>query len=145
MACCAAQSALHALRTERPARPSDRAVTLVLWRVQPRTERESATSVLSLWILRSNPTCRPKTWRSAANSWMKASAYEAMPFMSPTSPQRWRATAAPSPAAAVREQIERAIEVNGVETRMVMEALISRLEHLLREGKLPKDAAVPLW
>jgi len=28
---------------------------------------------------------------------------------------------------------------------MVMEALISRLEHLLREGKLPKDAAVPLW
>jgi len=44
-----------------------------------------------------------------------------------------------------REQIERAIEVNGVETRMVMEALISRLEHLLREGKLPKDAAVPLW
>ena len=44
-----------------------------------------------------------------------------------------------------REQIEHAIEVNGVETRLVMEALISRLEHLLREGKLPSEAAVPLW
>lgn len=44
-----------------------------------------------------------------------------------------------------REQIERAIEVNGLETRMVMDTLISRLEKLLREGKLPEDAAVPLW
>ena len=44
-----------------------------------------------------------------------------------------------------REQIERAIEINGLETRLVMDALISRLENLLREGKLPNDAAVPLW
>ena len=44
-----------------------------------------------------------------------------------------------------REQIERAIEVNGIETRLVMDALVSRLEYLLREGKLPSEAAVPLW
>ncbi|GEM_PF-2417441 len=44
-----------------------------------------------------------------------------------------------------REQIERAIQVNGEETRMVMDALITRLERLQREGKLPTDAVVPLW
>ena len=44
-----------------------------------------------------------------------------------------------------REQIERAVQVNGTETRLVMDALIARLEALREEGQLPEDAAVPIW
>ena len=42
-------------------------------------------------------------------------------------------------------QIERAVQTNGTETRLVMDALIARLEELQREGKLPGDASVPNW
>lgn len=44
-----------------------------------------------------------------------------------------------------REQIERAMQANGTETRLVMDALIARLETLREQGKLPEDAAVPVW
>lgn len=42
-------------------------------------------------------------------------------------------------------QLERAVRTNGDETRLVMDALITRLEALQREGKLPGDASVPNW
>lgn len=42
-------------------------------------------------------------------------------------------------------QIDRAILANGVESRLVMDALISRLEALHREGKLPEEASLPRW
>jgi len=41
--------------------------------------------------------------------------------------------------------MERAVEVNGAETRVVMDALIGYLERLYREGRLPDDAGVPRW
>ena len=44
-----------------------------------------------------------------------------------------------------REQIERAVLTNGVESRLIMDALIARLEALNREGKLPSDASLPIW
>lgn len=44
-----------------------------------------------------------------------------------------------------REQIDRAVQANGTETRLVMDALIARLEELKDEGKLPGDASVPRW
>jgi len=44
-----------------------------------------------------------------------------------------------------KAQIERAVEVNGAETRMVLDALIGYLEQLYREGRLPDDAGVPRW
>lgn len=44
-----------------------------------------------------------------------------------------------------QSQIERAIQVNGEETRLVMDALTARLQRLAEEGKLPEGAAVPLW
>ena len=34
---------------------------------------------------------------------------------------------------------------NGVESRLIMDVLIARLEGLNREGKLPSDASLPLW
>jgi len=43
------------------------------------------------------------------------------------------------------QQIARAIEVNGVETQLVLDALTERLQRLYREGKLPADAGVPRW
>jgi predicted GNAT family acetyltransferase len=42
-------------------------------------------------------------------------------------------------------QIERAMQANGAETRLVMSALIGHLEALYREGSLPEDAGVPRW
>lgn len=42
-------------------------------------------------------------------------------------------------------QIERAILTNGAESRLVMDALISRLEALQGEGKLPEEASLPRW
>ncbi len=42
-------------------------------------------------------------------------------------------------------QIERAVLANGTETRLVMDALINRLETLHREGKLPEEASLPRW
>lgn len=42
-------------------------------------------------------------------------------------------------------QIERAVQANGTETRLVMDALINRLEMLHREGKLPEEASLPRW
>jgi hypothetical protein len=44
-----------------------------------------------------------------------------------------------------KAQIERAVDVNGAETRLVMDALIGYLERLYREGRLPEDAGVPRW
>lgn len=44
-----------------------------------------------------------------------------------------------------KAQIERAVQVNGAETRHMMEALIAYLEGLYREGRLPEDAGVPRW
>jgi hypothetical protein len=44
-----------------------------------------------------------------------------------------------------KAHIERAVEVNGAETRVVMDALIGYLERLYREGRLPEDAGVPRW
>ncbi|MEO7062696.1 MAG: hypothetical protein ABI082_02830 [Dokdonella sp.] len=42
-------------------------------------------------------------------------------------------------------QIERAVLANGIESRLVMDALITRLEGLHREGKLPEEASLPRW
>ncbi len=42
-------------------------------------------------------------------------------------------------------QIERAILANGVESRLVMDTLITRLEALHSEGKLPEEASLPRW
>lgn len=42
-------------------------------------------------------------------------------------------------------QIERAVLANGTEARFVMDALLTRLEAMHREGKLPEDASVPRW
>ncbi len=42
-------------------------------------------------------------------------------------------------------QIERAMLANGIESRLVMDALINRLEALHREGKLPEEASLPRW
>lgn len=42
-------------------------------------------------------------------------------------------------------QIDRAVDVNGIESRMVMDALVRRLEQKLKEGELPEDASVPVW
>lgn len=42
-------------------------------------------------------------------------------------------------------QIERAVIANGVETRLVMDVMINRLEMLQREGKLPDEASLPRW
>jgi hypothetical protein len=44
-----------------------------------------------------------------------------------------------------KAQVDRAIEVNGAETRLVIESLIAYLERLYREGRLPEDAGVPRW
>ena len=44
-----------------------------------------------------------------------------------------------------KAQIERAVLVNGTEARLVMDALIARLETLCREGKLPEEASLPRW
>ncbi|NCT68912.1 MAG: hypothetical protein GXC76_14900 [Rhodanobacteraceae bacterium] len=43
------------------------------------------------------------------------------------------------------QQIARAVQVNGVETRLAVDALIARLQALYREGQLPEDAGVPRW
>ena len=42
-------------------------------------------------------------------------------------------------------QIERAVLANGTEARLVMDALIVRLETMYREGKLPEEASLPRW
>lgn len=42
-------------------------------------------------------------------------------------------------------QIERAVIANGIESRLVMDTLINRLEALQREGKLPEEASLPRW
>ena len=42
-------------------------------------------------------------------------------------------------------QIERAVRANGVETKLAMDALITRLETMYREGGLPEDAGLPVW
>lgn len=42
-------------------------------------------------------------------------------------------------------QVERAVLANGVETTLAMDALITRLETMYREGKLPEDAGLPVW
>jgi hypothetical protein len=44
-----------------------------------------------------------------------------------------------------KAQVDRAIEVNGAEMRLVIESLIAYLERLYREGRLPEDAGVPRW
>jgi hypothetical protein len=44
-----------------------------------------------------------------------------------------------------KAQVDRAVEVNGAETRLVIESLIAYLERLYREGRLPEDAGVPRW
>lgn len=44
-----------------------------------------------------------------------------------------------------KAQIDRAVEINGAETRLVIESLIAYLERLYREGRLPEDAGVPRW
>jgi hypothetical protein len=44
-----------------------------------------------------------------------------------------------------KAQIERAVQVNGAETRLMMEALVGHLEQQYREGRLPGDAGVPRW
>ncbi|KAB2897160.1 MAG: hypothetical protein F9K31_12255 [Dokdonella sp.] len=43
------------------------------------------------------------------------------------------------------QQIARAVEVNGIETQLALDALTQRLQKLYREGKLPEDAGVPRW
>lgn len=44
-----------------------------------------------------------------------------------------------------KAQIERAMQANSAETRLVLDALIAHLETLYREGRLPEDAGVPRW
>ncbi|GAA0717871.1 hypothetical protein [Dokdonella soli] len=44
-----------------------------------------------------------------------------------------------------KAQIERAVQANGTETRLVMDALIAHLETMYREGSLPEDAGVQRW
>ena len=44
-----------------------------------------------------------------------------------------------------KAQIERAVQTNGAETRLIMDALIAHLEMRYREGGLPEDAGVPRW
>lgn len=42
-------------------------------------------------------------------------------------------------------QIMRAVEVNGVETALALDALVERLQKLYQEGKLPHEVGVPRW
>lgn len=42
-------------------------------------------------------------------------------------------------------QIERAVLINGAETKLVMDILIARLEAMYRDGQLPEDAGLTLW
>ncbi|MBX3689794.1 hypothetical protein [Dokdonella sp.] len=42
-------------------------------------------------------------------------------------------------------QIARAVEVNGTETALALDALVARLEQLYRKGELPQEAGVPRW
>ena len=42
-------------------------------------------------------------------------------------------------------QLERAVRANGVETKLIMDVLLLRLETMYREGKLPEDAGLPVW
>lgn len=42
-----------------------------------------------------------------------------------------------------REQIQRAIEVNGAEANLVLDALLTHLETMQQSGKLPEQASLP--